>query len=157
MVEAAVVAPVLVTLWLTGVYAERACTAKLDAIQAARSQSWGFASSNCGVAGDAGPGAGASGGGSTSGGGGSAAGLVQGLANSAGGGLANVFLGAFASIILDRAFPRSFSSETRTAQGPGNSGYSSTHKAQMAVQCNEAPYNGNVGGFIKQLATMVIR
>lgn len=155
MLETAVVMPVLVAIWVAGVYAHLACEAKLDAIQTARSQAWGFASSNCGTAGSApspSPAANTSGG--QQGFGGSAPGdLVNSVGSGSGSGDALSLIMKMASAVLP-PFHAALGSDSRTA---AVSKYSSTQSSKMAVICNEAPYNGSIGDFFKDIWFMVTK
>ena len=151
MLEAAVVMPVLVACWIAGVYAQTAVTAKLDAIQTARSQAWGYASANCGSPGDAGPSAPATGRAALVSAGNSPAGLVQGLAAQNGSGDATSLILKLASSFLP-AFPGGQANDTR---GANVARYSSTHSSKMTVICNEAPHNGSLPGVFKDIFFML--
>lgn len=153
MLETAVVMPVLVAIWVAGVYAEKACEAKLDAVQTARSQAWGYASANCGTAGGSpspSPAANVSGG--KQGFGGSApSSVVQGLGSGNGDALSLIM--KLASSLLP-PFPAAQGSDSRTA---AVSKYSSTQTSKMAVICNEAPFDGSLPNFFKEIFFMVTK
>ena len=153
MLEAALVMPVLVACWVAGVYAQTAVTAKLDAIQTARSQAWGYASANCGSPGDAGPSPAAQMGGTVVSAGNSPSGIVQGLAAQNGSGDATSLILKLASAFLP-PFPGSQASDTRDAKVAR---YASSHSSKMTVICNEAPHNGSLPGVFKEIFFMVTK
>lgn len=162
MVEAAFVIPVLVALWMAGAYAQAACTAKLDALATARSEAWAYAASNCGTPGDHNPSRPAGVPGEKVSGGASAESLVSSLTGTAGaGGKVMSLFELFAGAVLGGPFPASHASNTRVAkvssQNGGGLKYSSRHTAQMTVICNEAPYDGNVKSFFRDVFFMVTK
>lgn len=152
MVEASFVMPVLVMLWFASVYAESVCSAKLDAIATARQQAFGYASSNCGESGDKGPSSFTPISGSTNVAGSSTADMLGDLI----GGIAGDIVSMLAGVILDKAFPTSFGQAKLEANGPGKSGFHSSHSSSMVFTCNEVPFNGSLVSFAKDLFTMLV-
>ena len=165
MVEAAVLMPVLIIIWMSTLYAERVCSSKLDTLAAARGKAWNYAASNCGNPGDTptpgGP-KGVSGNSGPAGGAPNIDAILQsaGVSNSTVRNLIST-AGTFVFSLAFHPFPSSLDAESKSAQVSSHGGgvleFSSTQTSKSVVMCNEPPFDGNFKQFFEALFHLIVK
>jgi len=163
MVETAIVMPVIITIWMTIIFAQRVASSKLDTLATARGKAWNYATGNCGDPGDKSPWSETTGDGQTGKGGGAPLEFVRQLMGNVPDPTRQIIEVAaevvFAVVI--GPFNASTASKDKSAQvaskGGGSLNFSAKLSSKSTVICNEPPLNGNFENVFKSIWRLVTK